>query len=412
MAARITILSGGEPRSIEVPVEDGTFTIDRNSEQRRSGELTAVIPATVPPQTQVYDGVAVPFLPLTPSSPLAPFGPEVNIELAVMSAGQAKGVNGWVPYGVYTIATSTINDITTDLTVTLDLYDRSWQFSQWGLLQNYTVPATASGTLEDEVVALLTYVWNNNGPGQSGTPAPAWLTNPNVVGDVEWLVPSGTLNQGQDPWQACLQWGVSAGVELFFDVNGVLTAKNVPGTPNGGSLNSQPVVWGFNPSEVSAIGTLQHALWGTPYTTPSAITLQMTRDGVQNDFVVTASGATNAVASTTQPTAQAMDTNTASPTYIKGAMGRVPSFVYDSQITTSTQASAEAAYDLALAISSAWTVSVIHPPNPLWDVDDVMTVTDPRLALADQKFITDTVTTSIRYDGQVTIGGRIITAGM
>ena len=75
------------------------------------------------------------------------------------------------------------------------------------------------------------------------------------------------------------------------------------------------------------------------------------------------------------------------------------------------QAQAEANYDLGVSLSSAWTLGVSSPINPLFDIDDVCTSTDPYLGLVAQKFIVDQVTTSIRYDAADTVSGRVIASG-
>ena len=171
------------------------------------------------------------------------------------------------------------------------------------------------------------------------------------------------------------------------------------------------MVWNFVPNEVSALGTLGHGLSGTPFTTPVGTALVMTRDGIYNDFFVSAAGANNATGSNTPVMAEAADTNTASPTSIYGPMGDVPFFVYDNLITTAAEALSEAQYDLGVSIASAWTLAVTSPPNPLFDIDDVCTDTDPYLGLNLVKFILNSITTSIRYDAQTVVSGRVIPSG-
>jgi hypothetical protein len=411
---QLNVLSGGSPTSLYFPVSDAQFTYDRNSEQRRSGQITVQIPPNIPPTDVTFNGSTVPYLPIDPTSPLAPFGSEVQPSISLLapdlSQGSVQGVNGWVPLGTYVIATSVIQASAISVVCTLTLYDRSWPFSQWQLLQNYNYPA-AGGGLEAEVIALLTYVWNNNGPGQTGEPVPSYITGGSFQGNNSgWSAPAGTLNQSQDPWAACQQWATSAGQELYFDVNGLLTCKPIPGSPAGGKLNALPVVWGFNPNEVSAVGTLQHPLGGTPFTSPVATQLTMTR-AIQNAFYVSATGAQNITATATPIMSVAQDTNPQSPTYFQGPIGQIPSFVWDSNITTAAQALAEAQYDLGVSVAGAWTLGVSAPPNPLFDIDDVISVTDPRFNLSGQKVILDTITTSIRYDATMMLTGRVIAAG-
>lgn len=421
MAARLTLYQNGSSLSITLPVSYASFTADRNSAQRRQGELTVEILPSIPPQTVSVLGTQQPYLPVSPSSPLAPFGNEVFVELTVMSnqegTPQPVGSNGWVPMGLYAIAASTIDDSGNDMVCALELYDRSWIFSRWGLLSNYVVP-NAGGNLESEVKTMLEYVWNHNGPGRAsagGVAIPSYITGANFT-PTTYTVPPGIYQQGQDPWQAALDMAWSAGYELYFDLNGVLTGKPAPGSAAGGSLSSIPVSWGFNPNEQSAQGTFAHPIGGTPFTSPVAASLQMQRDKVYNDYWVSATGPNNATGGNTPVQSEAFDNNSQSPTYINGGIGDIPYFVYDSSITGSGQALAEAQYDLAVAISTAWTVSVESPMNPLFDIDDVFTIINPRWGGTfagdpGQKVIVDTVTTSIRYDEATTLTGRVIQPG-
>jgi len=413
MACQLNVMNSGQSTSIYLPVSEADFTVDRNSAQRRQGELTVEIVPSIPPQTVLWSGQQVPYLPLDPTSPLAPFGTEVSVAMTVLApdiqTGQI-GANGWAPLGVYAIATTTTASTGNNLTCTLQLFDRSWPFSQWQLLQNYTVPA-AGGVLEDEVVALLSYIWNNNGPGSVGIPVPPWITNPNFQGGSSYVVPAGTYNQGQDPWQACLDMAQSGGQQLFFDVNGVLTGKPIPGSAAGGSLSSLAPVWNFYPGEVTAQGTYVHPIGGTPFTTPAAVTLAMTRDGVKNDIFVAATGAQNLTGTNTPIQAEAADNNSASPTFVGGGIGRAPNFIMDSLITSSAQALSEAQFNLGVSLSSAYTLSVSAPNNPLFDIDDVFTATEPRLGLNMQKTITDTIHYSVEYATQTVLSGRVIAPG-
>ena len=414
IAARITTLYQGQLTSVVLPVSTGSFTIDRNSAQRRTGELTVEILPTVPPETVVFAGKTATLLPLNPSSPLAPFGTEVFVELTVIDkagllGSSTTGGNGWVPMGTFAIASSTVDDTGIDLALTLDLYDRSWIFSRWSLLKNYSVPA-ADGTLQGEVVALLTYIWNNNGPGRGSVPVPTWLSSPNMVPST-WSCPSGVYQQGQDPWQACLDMAAAAGYELFFDVNGILTAKPAPGSPAGGTLSALPVVWGFDDNEVSDQGTFAHPVGGTPFTTTVACSLQMTRDHIYNDWFVSATGPNNATGGASPTQQEAADTNPNSPTYVNGEIGDIPNFVFDSLITSAGQALTEAQYNLAISLATAWTLSVTSALNPLFDIDDVCSVTNPRMGLSAQPFIVDTIQTGIRYDAHTVLTGRVITPG-
>lgn len=391
VAGRFTVYSGGVPTSYVVPVSSANFTVDRNAEQRRQGQITVEVIPTVPPPA---------LMPTSPQSLLAPFGNEVFVEISTYGAGGAA--TEWIPLGVFAIATTEVEDTGIDAVITLDLYDRSWVISQRALLAPYNVPA-AGGNFVAEVEALLNQVWDQSGD------MPALQFN---IAPTSYTVPPGTYNQGEDPWQACLDMAASAGYELFFDVHGVVTGLPIP------DPTTRVTAWTFNESSVSAEGVLNppsthdYQISQSPYSTPVAVTMTMTRDGISNDFWVSATGPQNAPGSASGSSApvqeEAADTNPASPTYVGGGMGDVPSFVTDSLITTSAQALAEAQYNLAQSLAKAWTFSVSTPPNPLFDIDDVCAIVNSRLGLASQRFVVDAITFNVRYDVATVLSGRAV----
>lgn len=391
--ARMTVLSNGVSTQIQVPISEMTVTVDRNSETRRQGSLTVEVVPTDPPTE---------LMPTSPSSLLAPFGNEIFAEFSVVTDPANIDNAEWIPLGIFAIATTTIDDSTIDVVVTLDLYDRSWVIAQRKLLAPYNVPA-AGGGFAQEIEALLNQVW-----GQSGNMPPLQYN----IAPTDYVVPSGTYNQGEDPWQAALDMAASAGYELFFDVHGVVTGYPIP------NPTTQPIVWAFNQNSVSVQGTLNppssydYTVGQSPFATPIGISVTMTRDGIYNDFYVSATGPQNAPGGSSGSTAPAQvnaaDTNPGSPTYIGGGMGNVPNFVMDSLITTAAQAQAEANYDLAQALAKSWLVQVSTPPNPLFDIDDVIALFNSRMGLNGTKVVLDTITFSVRYDAATTLSGRVV----
>ncbi len=360
------------------------FTVDRNSEFRRQGTITVEILPTIPPQTVTIGQFTQILLPLTPQAALAPFGNEVFVEMSVVRNGMA-GTNGWVPLGLYQIGTCVTQDTGINMVLTLDLFDRAWAVAQRGLLTAYTLPA-AGGDLQSELQALLANAWGS---------VPPWTYS--IQPNPGFSVAPGTYNQGQDPWQAALDIFAAAGYELFFDVMGNVVGRPVP------DPTQQPVVWNFVEGAISATGQSGHPLGGTPFTTPVDCTMTLTRDGIPNDFFVSATAADGSV----PQQSEAADMNPQSPTYIHGPMGDVPSFIYDGNITTLNEAQAEADYNLAVSIAKSWQVSVRTPPNPLFDIDDVCTISRARLGLNMQKFVVDSITTTVRYDDDTAVAGRI-----
>jgi hypothetical protein len=406
VAAQIQVFSKGSSTGIFLPVSSGTFTIDRNSEQRRQGQITVEVLPTVPPQQVTIGGTLVDLLPLVPSAALAPFGLEVAVSLQVIGLGGSIDPTQWIPMGLFAISESQVEDTTNNLIATLNLFDRSWILSNWKLVSPYTVPAS-DGSLQGEISAMINHVWSTQGPSSPATPPWSYNITPS-----SYVVPTGTYNQGQDPWQACLDIAASAGYELYFDVNGNVVGQPAPGSPASSTfptLNSIPVSWGFDSGTLTSQGLETHSPGGTPFTTPIAMAMKIVRDGIFNDFWVAAIGSNNFTGGLTQ--AEAADTNVNSPTYYRGVMGDNPNFIYDPLITSQAQAQAEANYNLALSLSKVWQISVDVPLNPLFDIDDVFTVTNPRMGLSAQKVIIDTITTSIRYDEVTTLTGRVIVPG-
>lgn len=382
VVARLTVYAGGAPTTYVVPVSDCQITVDRNSAQRRSGSITVEVLPTVPPN---------PLLPINPTSFLAPFGNEVFVETTVATGST---LHDWVPLGLFALATSTVNDSAIDLTTTLSVYDRSWVISQRALTAPYNLPA-AGGNFVAEIQALLNHVW---GSGLTYNMAPTSYT-----------VPPASLPEQQDPWAAAQQMAAEAGQELYFDVNGVVVSRPIP------DPTTAPVVWNFV-EELGVVGGNPagggRQFFSSPYTTPAGVTLTMTRDRVNNDFIVSGTGTQNAPGSASGSTApvrgEAKDTNPSSPTYVSGKFGDQPSFSTSPLITTSSAANAMASNLLAASLAEAWKIQVVCPPNALFDVDDVVAVTRERLGLAGQRFVVDTITHVVRYDAVTTLAGRVL----
>lgn len=395
--ARLTIYKNGNPTEFTVPVSTLSITVDRNSAQRRQGSITAELLPGIPPPA---------LLPANPGSLLAPFGNEIFIEVGIAqvpagSAGPAK-VLQWIPLGLFSIATVTVDDTTVDLVVTIDVYDRSWVISQRLFTAPYNFPATFSGNFVAEIVNLLNQAWTTHfSPNLKFNIVPTRKT-----------VPKASYNQGSDPWQAALDMAAAVGYELYFDINGVVVGKPVP------DPKTQPITWNFT-DDVTKIygsgGTFgggSAELLGSAYSTPVAVQSVMTRDGIYNDIYITGTGTSNTPLSNTgtnQPVvAEVADSNPASPFFVAGPMGDIPEFVASNLVTTSIQALKTAEYDLATSLGAAWQLTVTFPPNPLFDIDDVVIVNRPRIGIVNRKMVIDTIDYTISYSDTSTLTGRVV----
>jgi len=399
--ARFTVLQNGKVvgSPYEANLSTGTITIDRNSEFRRTGRITVELIPTVPPP---------PLLPANPGSLLAPFGTEVFVETAINSSGNnlpGTPENEWIPMGLFVVATTTVDDTMADLTVTLQLYDRGWTIAQRTLKNPYDFPATPGGNFVNEIQVLLNSVWNQ----QVGVQPLQYNIVPTSA-----QVPVASYDQGSDPFQAALDMAAAIGYELYFDTQGIVVGRPIP------DPNTLPVTWNFT-DDSNAVqgldGTGSTALLGDAYSTPIEVSAVMTRDGVFNDIVVQGTGSANSakyvngLQTQGQPIlAEAADTNPSSPTYIGGPMGDVPNFD-QSSLVTDIGAQATANNDLSQALSSTWKVTIAAAPNPIFDVDTVVTIDRPRVGLNKAVVVLDTITQVINYADILYCTGRVLSNG-
>lgn len=400
VSARITPYVNGKPSGTVLygTVSTGTFTIDRNSNQRSSGQLTLEV---VPPLT-VTEKTPIPAnLPVNPTSLFAPFGNEVFVETGLAGSGNLSDVT-WLPNGLFAIATSVVADTSIDMTVTLDLYDRSWTIAQRTLKTPYNFPAV-DGNFVDEINHLLNQVWGQD---------PSMAALRYNIAPTDQVVPTASYGQGSDPWQACLDLAAAIGYELYVDPNGIVTGHRIP------DPYALPTVWNFTdqPDDVEGdAGTGSTSLFGDAYSTPAEVSVTMTRDGIYNDVVIQGTGTANMATysgsglETSGPPAlgEAFDNNPQSPTYTKGGMGDVPNFV-SSSLVSQTGAPAAAANQLQITLSSSWEVTLSIPPMGLLYVDDVVSITRPRVGFSRTKMVIDTITQVIHYADLEQITGRVL----
>lgn len=390
--ARVTIYEEGAPTTYEVPISVAKATVTRNSAQRRQLSMTAEITPTIPPP---------PLWPTSPASLLTPFGNEIYVETGIATADGSGGatVKQWMPLGLFSLSTITAQDTTNDATITIEGFDRSWVVSQRKFKGQYSVPATATGTFVAEIKHLLNQVWGS-------TPALRFNIVPTTA-----KVPAATFNQGTDPWTACLQMATAVGYELFFNVTGVVTGYPIP-TPA-----TQPVVWHFTDTPVAIYGLTgtggSTTLEGSPYSTPIDCTVQFTRDGIFNDVLVVGTGQYNPTATGYAPTTppvigEAQTASASSPFRVTGPLGDIPEFVQTNLVASGSQASAAADNYLQAALSDAWQITLSLPPNPMFDIDDVVTVTRPRLGLTNVKMVIDSIEHSLSYATVTKLTGRVL----
>ena len=195
----------------------------------------------------------------------------------------------------------------------------------------------------------------------------------------------------------------------------------VIGRPIPNPYNQKPV-WNFTDDTTLVQGyggsmgnSGSTALLGSPYSTPVEASVQMTRDAIYNDIIIQGTGDANAATyngngvQTTGPPilAEAADTNPNSPTFIGGGMGDVPNFI-SSSLITAAGAQDTANNNLTQALSSSWQVTISYAPNPFFDVDQVVTITRPRVGLYNAVVVLDTITQTFNYADLDSLTGRVL----
>jgi hypothetical protein len=315
-----------------------------------------------------------------------------------------------VPLGLFTLTTTVVDATAPNLVVTLDVSDRSFVIDARQLVTPYTFPATPSGTYEEEVMALLNKAWGSYPSMPSLVYNFSDCNNP--------IVPASTYNQGSSPWQMALDLALVAGNELYIDENGVVTSHVYP------NVNSAPVRWYFSDDTSNVFANPNNQIsGGSPYQVPIGVQVTFTREGIYNDVYITGSGSQNAPGmSTSSSTAtgaiqatsttsaspvlgHAADTNPTSATDIYGPLGELPEMISSNLVPTPSQAQAMASLDLAMSISSSWQVQVTCQPNPILDVDDVVSVNYPSLGVNGPAV---TNATNATLEGSIAEGGTAI----
>lgn len=368
MYAVVNVLSNGAvvPGFSGIPISDGTLTVDRKNAQRRTITLTIATSDAV--------------IPLSVTDPLTPFSNEISVSVGWvdMSTGMpyvnpATGQPELISLGVFPMTTVVVTDTGQDITIAVDGADRSWVVGQRKFLVPYTVaPGTAP---EVAIQAILTLVYPELPPLNM---VPTGLA-----------VPGANFNQGDDPWASCLTLADDCGCELFMDINGVPAGYPIPDPA------TQPVQW-------------KYRVDGTGDAKPTTMKKTYTRNGVSNDFTVSATGSANTPGGSGAAApfqSQVTDSDPSHVTYVGGPFGDIPTFVQSSTITTSGGGTAAAQGLLTTSLGLMESYETTGVPVPMFDIDDVMELVNARIGV-NCKAVTDAFTLSLRHDGNIQLTQR------
>lgn len=343
--AVVDVYYGQQKVVSDIPVVDGSITVDRTSKTRRSGSITIGDPT---------------FFPIFANSPLAPYGAELNIRWGIkyLDGSQEMISLGWVR--IEDVEQETAPSQGSGLLPIVTFYDRSQAVEAAGFLD----PIDRSGW---EVKSLLTHLIQDVVP-YAGVSFSSGLTS--------GTVPGGTVFDSSR-WDAVSACAGYLNAEAYFDVNGNAAVVPVPSLSQ--STPASAAVWTMDASTPAAI-----AAGASASGVLVAAKRKVSRNGVYNCVAVygTSTG------SGTPPTGYACDTDPRSPTYFgpspnggdpsrQSAFGAAVFRYQNNLLTTSAMCAAAAQTQLKNLLGLARSLSFTVCPNPALEAGDIIQVIYP-----------------------------------
>lgn len=311
------------------PITDGSVTVDRTSNTRRSCQLTIGDPT---------------FVPLYASSTLAPYGAELHIYQGLK---YPSGTVEMCPLGVFQIE------------------DVSWDDATGALPQ-------VTGYDRGKAIERAAYKVASDRAGQSAISAISSaitevLPTATVTVDqslVDYTLPGGTIASGSR-WDCVNAWANAMGAEVFFDVFGNAVVQTIPVVDS--STTDDSVYWTVDAGP-------NGVLVGAPR--------KVSRGGVYNFVVATGS---NTTGNGDPPIGFAADTNQNSPTYwgptsnipnglALGAFGDVVYQYTNNNLTTADQCATAARGQLKQFLGLAKSLDFTCAPHPGLQEGDIIKV--------------------------------------
>ena len=329
-------------------VLDGRIRIDRQAQQRRTLELTAIIDNPD-------------WHPARPGSPIAPYGNEIRIRSGIFDP-TATGGDERITAGVFGIESAVVVDAGSSLTVRITGADRSRRIARSGFEAPWsTTPGeTFSGAIERLI-----------GYAAPGTP----ISVPNNAGTAPRLVWEVSR---ANPWTAIQELAQGLGLDAVIDPDGQLV---VAGTSSSGVS-----AWSF------AEG---------PRNTAVSIEASLSAEEGFNGVVVTGEASGHSPVRAVR-----WDDIAGSPTHYLGPYGRRPKYVTTNSVTSQGAADSLAATELAKLLGATEKISLSAIPHPGLDVGDVVDVTRSRADQAGSKWVIDSIDLPLGHGQEMSIAGR------
>ena len=311
--ANNSIISTAQPIS-------GTVTIDSRRSIRRQCSLEFID----------TDGTLVPTN--NRSSVLLPYNREIKIWKGVV---YGDGTEELVPMGVFGLTKVNVTDTAQGIKIQVEGSDRSLKVSKakWYKHDFYISDGTAKETairniLLDRYPSVKTLF---PATGQVCT-----LTYP-------------TLDQSSDPWKESIKIAESAGMDLYFDENGVVRMRPIPDPDLGTPLIT------YEDGTDSVLTQLSRDL---------------SSDDTFNGVIYTGEGTNLSIG----VIGEAWDENPSSPTY-RYSYGEVPMFKSSPNVLTVAEAKDAALAELRKVVGASEKITWDQIVNPAHDVYDLVKIT-------------------------------------
>lgn len=313
LATRVNVLYDGALVAEDIPFVDGSISVDRGSDVRRSLSLTIANPADFPTSETALYGV---------------YGQTLYVESGIT---YLDGSSELVPCGHFVITQVSGNIHTGPLTITatgLEILLKRAVFETATSTRGFANAAAFINTQLQAVIPGVSFV-DASSAGSSSLATKTW-------------------DAGQEVWPALVEVATSVGAELYCDANGSFRLVDIP------DIETAVPVWDVSAGEYGVMVSADMAV---------------TADEVYNRVVVSGENTEDDT-----PPVSAEAKITTGPLRYGGPFGKVTKAYSSSLITSGSQAYATAIALLRKYQAPNRTVTLSTIPNPALEAGDCIRV--------------------------------------
>ncbi|PRH79411.1 hypothetical protein C6N75_10025 [Streptomyces solincola] len=349
----------GNLETVRLPTIEGDVGVDRTASIRRKLNLRCVDPTGL-------------LTPRASGEILTPHGTELRPYRGIVySDGTPPEV---CPLGVFRLSRSTVADETSRApTIQIEAYDRSRTIARDKFQVPYTI---AAGT---NVLQAIKDIVRRTFPAVQYDSITTLLTTTAPL----------LYDAGADPWDAVTRLAKSMGCEIYFDVEGRLVVAP--------------------PDDINALPAADFTYIEGQGCIMTDLTRVYSDEPGYNGVIVTGESAGD---EKPPVRGEAWDMEPTSPTYRYGGYGEVPTFVTDSLVKTTDEATAAARAVLAQYLGYTSQLSISAAVNPSFEAGDVVEVVRAQSGVSGL-YALDSFNIPLRKDGkqQLTLRQRRVSSG-